>query len=129
MFLLFFVEELEIQDKTILQLAVILSLVGVFALFLISRMYADDFALVGLIQGAEDGAVVSVQGTVQRITVKDNVVFLSLATETVVDATVFTDEQLSLSEGERVKIVGKVNTYKDKKSIVVDQLEKVGNGN
>ena len=117
-------KEVEIKDTFILSFSLIVAVVGVVVLFFLSTMMEDDLSFSGLIQGTDDGNIVDVKGVIQKKTVRDNVVFLTLATETFVDATVFTSDDLDVVEGEHVFLRGEVQTYEGKKSLIVEKLEK-----
>lgn len=118
-------DELEIKDKTILIIAVVSAIVGIAILFFIAEFYQDDIPSNTLMQYNSEGEVVKITGKIKKISETEKVVFLVLLIETTVDATVFTDESLTIHEGDLVEITGKVNTYNDKKSIVVDEMKKV----
>lgn len=118
-------EELEIKDRTILIVAVVSAIIGIAVLFFIAEFYADDIPSNTLVQYNSEGEVVKITGRIKKISETEKVVFLTLVTETTVDATVFTDESIAVNEGDVVEITGKVNTYNDKKSIVVDEIKKV----
>lgn len=118
-------KEVIISDHFILWGSITLAIVGLVILFFLSTILSDDLSMSGLIQGTDDGEVVTVKGVVKRVTQMENVAFISLSTEQLVDATVFTSD-LDLKKGVIVEVTGKVQEYKGKKSIVVDTVKSVG---
>jgi DNA/RNA endonuclease YhcR with UshA esterase domain len=117
-------KEVIISDRFILWGSITLAVVGLVVLFFLSTILSDDLSMSGLIQGTDDGEKVTVKGVVKRVTQKENVAFVSLSTEQLVDATVFTSD-LDLKKGMTVEVTGKIQKYKGKKSIVVDKVKGV----
>ena len=119
-------EELTIKDKFLLTGAVIVAIAGCIILLIISRIYQERLPSNVLLTLTEEGETVKMSGLIGKITTANNTLFLRLKTETFVDATVFKTNTLDIKEGDRITMIGKVNTYKGKKSIIVDEIERTG---
>ena len=110
------------KEATILKIAVVITIIGLLFLF----FYTENVNLeaVERIDTALPEETVKMSGTVSRLTVKENVVFITLEgqrTETV-DVVLFPDHTLYLNEGDHVEIMGTVEEYKGKKEVIASSI-------
>ncbi|PIN74977.1 hypothetical protein COV17_04355 [Candidatus Woesearchaeota archaeon CG10_big_fil_rev_8_21_14_0_10_36_11] len=112
-----------LQEKTILKVALVVTLLGLSFLF----FYAEEFTLeiVDRIDTIPAEEKVRIAGTVTRLSTFENVIFIEVEgqrTETM-DIIVFNDENLYIKEGSYVDITGVVEEYEGKKEVIAESIE------
>lgn len=112
------------QEKTLYHISLSMILVGL-ALLLI---YAEELDLKALerIETIEPAEAVKMYGTITKLSVQDNTLFLELEGSRVEKTTVivFSEEELFLEEGDYVEVSGTVEKYQDKSEIVASKVVK-----
>jgi hypothetical protein len=103
------------QEKTLLQVSVVVALVGVIILFLISGRI--DFNKESIIN-AEGGDSVRVVGVVKSIESSEKFSKINIVYEEEADIVVFDD--INLSEGSIIEVVGTKNKEKE---ILADKIK------
>jgi len=96
------------QEKTLLKLSLICSIVGILVLFLLSStMKSPESPLL------EEDAQYTVQGTIGRITQRDNVTFIDLQKEDELTVVLFKEYPVDLHRGEYIEVIGKASKDKN----------------
>ena len=110
------------KETTLLKLALICSLVGLFLLYFIStKIEIKDYRPNVLSSNAGDD--VKLKGTISKVTDKGNVVFVELSQEFPVSVVVFTNENFSsLKKNDLIEVFGKVQEYNGKNEIVAQKI-------
>lgn len=106
------------RENTLLKLALICSLVGLAALFFISRSLEIDNYKPGLGAGSD----VKVSGKIQEISARDGVAFITLDYETPIEIVLFTKETVGLKENDYVEVTGKIDEYRGKEEIIAQKI-------
>ena len=109
------------KETTLLKIALICSLSGLFILIFIStKIDFRDYRPNELTKNA--GESVKLNGIVAKIRQLENVAFIELNFEAPVTVVVFTDENLTLSNGDNVEIFGKGENYNGKEEIIAQKI-------
>lgn len=108
------------DDKILLRIALLGSVVGVVILLLLSEQIGVQKEVISRLDGVPEGKEVEVVGNVVRFTDKGKVAFLEIAEQKIEAVTVvlFKDRNITLLEGNRVRVTGSVEEYKGKKEIL-----------
>jgi transcriptional antiterminator len=110
------------KESTILKLALLLTVIGLLFLF----FYTENVNLeaVERIDTALPEETVKMVGLITKLTVKENVVFITLEGQRTekVDVVLFPDHELFLNEGDYIEILGTVEEYKGKKEIIASSI-------
>jgi len=110
------------EERDIYKISIIVIIVGLSIL----AFYVDEVSLEGVARLEElpDAEKIKLQGFVEKVTQKDNVVFLKVKGEEIVvnDVIVFDDEPLYVTEGNYVEIDGIVEEYKGKKEVIASEI-------
>ena len=112
------------DEKQILKISLVVSLLGIVALFIISS--GIDLEAVVSLEGIPEEETVVVKGLVGRVSDTEKVVFVEVWNEKIekTTAVVFKDAPLSLVEGDYVEITGTVEDYEGKKEIIGNKVVK-----
>ncbi len=107
------------QDKTLLKLAITASIVGMFAIFLVSEKI-EPYELRAL-ETHENGEIVSLVGEVKDIRNAGTVTILKIDTTQQIDVVVF--EPIDIKRNARLNIVGEVSEYEGKKQVIANEIK------
>ena len=112
------------KEKTLLKIALICSLVGLAALFLASRNFdVRDYGNSPTQLNRNLGEEVKLKGTVDRITKKNDVIFIQVNQNNPVSVVLFKGNgALDLNQGDYIEILGTVRDYRGKNEIVADSI-------
>lgn len=112
------------KEKTLLKIALICSMVGMAALYLVSRnLDVRDYTSLPNRLNGNIGDEVKLKGTVERITKRDDVVFVEVRENAPVSVVLFNgNHALNLNQGDFIEIIGQVRQYKGKNEIVADSI-------
>ena len=112
------------DERFLLKLALIISVVGLIALFIISTNIEINDTTIEKITSEEIEGDVVITGIVKEITEKSGTTFIIIKQESDINVIVFSDN-LNLSKGETVKITGTVEEYQNQKEIIADKIQKI----
>ncbi len=113
------------KEKTLFKIAIACSLVGLAALFYISENFTIEEIKIADIGEDDIGKEVRVIGKVERFSNSDKVAFLKVGQETIeiVDVTLFKEENISLDEGVVIELIGEIDEYNGKQSIIANAIK------
>jgi len=111
------------NEKFLLKLVLLISVLGLILLYMISRNVVVDDTTIEKITNEEIEGKVVVNGIVKEINTKGNTTVLVIGQESDIKVIVFSN--INLSKGEVVKIFGKVSEYNDEKEIIAEKIEKI----
>ena len=113
------------DDKTLLRIALIGSILGIVALFFISSEVGVTQQVISTLDEVPAGQEVEVTGVVLRAVDKDKVMFLEIAEEKIEKTTVvlFKRGNISVSEGDVVTVTGSVEEYEGKNEVIGNKVE------
>jgi len=111
------------KETTLLKIALICSLVGLFVLFIIStridlKSYSQDIVL-----NKNIGDDVQLTGKIIKINQRENVAFIEVSYENPVTVVVFTKDRLNLKNNETIEVIGEVQEYKGKNEIIAQKIK------
>ena len=110
------------KETTLLKTALICSLIGLFALYLIStKIEVNEYRANAL--NKDIGEDVKLKGTVTRITDRGNVVFIEVNQQSPITVVLFTeDDNLKLKNGDSIEVIGEVQEYNGKNEIIAQKM-------
>ena len=113
------------KETTLLKIALICSLLGLFVLYFIStKIEVKDYQ--PNILNKNIGDDVKLKGIVTKITDKGNVVFVEVNQQNPVTIVVFAaNNSLELNKGDSVEVIGKVQEYNGKNEIIAQKIRLV----
>ena len=111
------------QEKLLLKIALIISLVGLLVLYLISDNIAIKEKTLEKITLENKDEMVKVSGIVSKLTDIEKVTIMEITQPTEVTVVLFkgNNESTPIKEGNEVEIIGKVDEYKDKMEIIAQR--------
>ena len=110
------------KETTLLKIALICSLIGLFALYFIStKIETKEYKPNQLNRNIGEDAMLT--GKIAKITDKGNVVFIEVIQQSPVSIVLFTDENnLKLNAGDNIEVIGKIQEYNGKDEIVAQKI-------
>lgn len=111
------------EEKTLLKIAFIFSIVGVVALFLVSENIAPQEIKISEISCADSGKDVKIHGRIAGVDEKEDIVVISVAQEKIIKVVAFKDGKLNLQKGQVIEVEGEVRNYKGNLEIVADKMK------
>ncbi len=104
-----------------------LFILGIVVIALAETVYTAPVIAPGQIGRELLGDRISTSGTVQRIHEADEAAFIQLVENPEITVVKFTDQNLSVHEGEPVNIHGTVDLYHGKLEIITERIKPVKN--
>ena len=113
------------KETTLLKIALICSLVGLFVLYFIStKIEVKDYKT--NILNKNIGEDVKLKGIVTKINDKGNVIFIEVNQQNPISIVVFgNDGNINLKNGDNVEVIGKVQEYNGKNEIIAQKIRLV----
>ena len=113
------------KENILLKIALICSLAGLLILYFISaKIDLKDYKPSELNKNIGDD--VKLKGTVNKITEKDDVVFIEVSHQSPITVVLFTENfNSNLKEGDTVEVTGEVQEYRGKNEIIADKIRVV----
>lgn len=110
------------KENTLLKIALICSLIGLFALYFIStKIEVKDYN--PNIFNKNIGDDVKLKGFVTKITDRGNVVFIDVSHQSPITVVLFTDDDnLKLKGGDSIEVFGEVQEYNGKSEIIAQKI-------
>lgn len=110
------------KENTLLKIALICSLIGLFILYFISiKIEVKDYK--PSLLNKNIGGDVKLIGTVTKITDRGNVVFIEVKQQSPITIVLFTDDNnLKLKNGDNVEVIGEVQEYNGKNEIIAQKI-------
>ena len=111
------------KEKTLLKIALIVSLVGLLVLYIISDNITIKQASIEKITLGNKDEMVKVRGIVSRVTDTDKVTIMEIMQPTEITVVLFkgNNQSMPIKEGNEVEIIGKVDEYNNKLEIVAQR--------
>lgn len=112
------------NDKTLLRIALLGSVVGVVILLLLSEQIGVQKEVISRLDGVPEGKEVEVVGKILRFSDKGKVAFVEIAEQKIeaVNVVLFKDRNITLREGDIVRVTGSVEEYEGKKEILGNRV-------
>tara|TARA_Y100000310_G_C20312809_1_gene637008 strand:- start:360 stop:704 length:345 start_codon:yes stop_codon:yes gene_type:complete len=109
------------KEKTLLNIALIGSLVGLFILYLVSDIMMVEEISLDRIAGIDYGTKVKVKGIVENVINAENVVIFEVMQPNSVTVVLF-ESGVSVSEGDMVEVIGEIEEYEGKREVIGDKV-------
>ncbi len=113
------------EDKNLIKLLLLCSIIGIFLLFLLIETQDLKPIQLNKVQDYKD-QVVKVQGEIEKITIKEKVAFIDIKDQTgnlvLVKFNPKNKEFEQLEQGNNITATGKVQFYQDKWEIILQEL-------
>ena len=107
------------RDSILLKLSLIISILGILALFFISESIKIENVKVSDLEKHKEDTI-KIQGIVEQVTKTESATFLKIKQPALVTVVVF--EPLDLSKGDIVEVTGKVDEYGNEYEVLADKI-------
>jgi len=107
------------KEKTLLKIALICSITGLFILYILSENISIEEKTIDKIDKSNFGEYVKVKGTVDKVINTENVVIIDVVQPQKISVVLFKeDTNISINEGSEVEVIGKVEDYNGEMEII-----------
>lgn len=110
------------EEKNLLKIALISSVVGLFVLYIIADSVSVDEKTISQL---EENDFTSVRGSITRITQKENVTFLDVSQTNKLSVVLFKPDYLDLKQGDFIEAIGTTKIYDNKMELVANEVRKI----
>lgn len=108
------------NEKTLLKLALIMTVTGLLILFFISETIEPKEKPLSQINKENIDAFVKLTGTITSVASKEKVTFIQINKQETAQVILF--DNISLSRGDKVEIIGKITEYNGKLEVIAQQV-------
>ncbi|MBI4147055.1 OB-fold nucleic acid binding domain-containing protein [Candidatus Woesearchaeota archaeon] len=110
------------QEKTLVKLSLIMTLLGLSFLFVYAQLF--DLEPAADIDDSLPSEKVLMKGTVKNLQVTEKAVFFELEGEKIVQTNIilFPDSSIYLREDDHVELTGQVEEYKGEKEVIAEKI-------
>jgi DNA/RNA endonuclease YhcR with UshA esterase domain len=112
------------DEKTLLKIAIIISIVGLAALFFVSSKVETEEKIIDNIDMTDIEKDIRIRGIVSDVVDLEKVMILEVSQPKAITVVVFKDGNISLKEGDIVRITGSVDEYEGEPEIIADEIIK-----
>ena len=109
------------QEKTLLKLALICSLVGILLLFFISNNIDVNEKVISELEGNDVDSSVRINGVVTSFQNRGSVILIDVAQLEKMQVVVF-NSNFTLNKGDSVEITGKIGEYEGNNQLIADKI-------
>lgn len=109
------------DEKTLLKISLLTSIIGTILLFFISLSITENEQSFQLVK---DGDYTVISGKIGKVSSTGNVTFVTMYQTKPVTAVIFEKEYLNLAEGDSVEMRGNVKDYNGQKEFVAEEIRK-----
>jgi len=108
------------KDSLLLRIALATSIIGLCALGLILEITGLQEVSISEAKDLGEDKTVRITGVVERVTNKDKFAIINIMKEEKITVVLF--DNINLSRGQRVEIIGKTKNYKGEKEVIADEI-------
>lgn len=112
------------DEKVLLRIAFIGSLIGLLALYFLSEGIDYSEKTIEKINDEKIQEMFKIKGEVNTVRNQGNVTFLSIKQPSVIDVVVF--DNVSINEGNSVEIIGQGEEYNGKMEVIAHRIRVIG---
>ncbi len=111
------------NEKTLLKIAIISALAGIFLLYLISDNISIDESSIGKIEEEDIGSDVKVKGRVEDVFNGESISIITISQPSDIKIILF--ENVSLSEGDYIEVIGEIEEYEGEMEVIGDRVRRI----
>lgn len=105
------------KEKTLLKIALITSLAGLFILYIVSETIPISETAIDDVDKSDFGKDVKITGFVNKVVVAGNITIIEIEQPKRVSIVLADAVNVNLSEGSTIEVIGKISEYKGKTQI------------
>ena len=109
------------DEKSLLKIALIGSLIGLFALYIVSEVVMIEEITLDRLDGIDYGRNVKVKGVVENVINAENVVIFEVMQPNSVTVVLF-ESGVEVSEGDMVEVIGEIEEYEGKREVIGNKV-------
>jgi len=107
-----------VNEKTLLRIALICTIIGIAVLFFISSNIEVTEKTIDKINKDNLGEDVKVKGVIDRVTQTNSTIFLELTQPQSITIILFSKQNISLEKGDYIEVIGEIDEYEGSLEII-----------
>jgi len=112
------------DDSALIKVSLIVSLLGIFLLFIISDNINLEYSDIGNIKTQDEGRIVRIKGVVKSVRNSEGMIIVEVMQENIVPVVIFKENNISnINKNSFLDIEGEVRNYKGKPEIIADKVK------
>ncbi len=111
------------KEKTLLKIAVISALAGIFALYLISDNIQLDESSIAKIEEEEIGNDVKVKGIVKDVFNGEKISIITITQPEEMKIILY--DNVSVSEGDYIEVIGEIDEYQGEREVIGNRVRRI----
>lgn len=112
------------EDSTLIKISLIISLLGIFLLFIISDNINLDYTDIDNIKNKDEGRIVKIRGIVKNIKNTGKIMIINVMQENMIPVVIFKENNnTNINKDSFVDIEGEVRIYNGKPEIIADKVK------
>lgn len=114
------------QEKSLLKISLICTLIGILFLFFLSEYVIKiDEVAIDKLDEVDIGKDVKIKGFIERITDLDKIALLEVSQLKSVTVVLFKSGNLTITEGDYVEITGEIDEYNGKIEVIGNEIKRL----
>ena len=111
------------QEKTLLKLSIIGSLLGLIILFTLAQKIEIGEKQINKLTTGDIEQSIKITGLVTKVTNREKVMFLEISEKAKVNALLFKKGNITIETGDLIEIKGTVDEYNNQPQIIIDEIK------
>jgi len=112
------------KEKTLLKIAIISALLGVFVLYIISESITIDESSISKIENEELGNDVKVKGVVRDVFNGEKISIVTISQQEEMKIVIM--DNVSINEGDYIEVIGEVEDYNGEREVIGNRVRLIG---
>jgi len=108
------------KENTLLKIAIICALIGIFVLYIISSNISIDESSIGRIEEEDIGSDVKVKGVVRDIYNGEKISIITITQPEEMKIVLY--DNVSLSEGDYIEVIGEIDEYNGEMEVIGNRV-------
>lgn len=111
------------QEKTLLKIAIIGALVGIFLLYIISGRITLDETSISNIENEGIGSDVKIKGVVKEVFNAEKLSIITISQPS--DMNVLLFDNVSIAKGDYIEVIGEVEEYEGEMEVIGNRVRRI----
>lgn len=112
------------KEKTLLKIAIICALAGIFILYLISDNITIDESSIGKIEEEQIGNDVKVKGVVKDVFNGERISIITITQPEEMKIILY--ENVTVEEGDYIEVIGEIDEYNGELEVIGNRVRRIG---
>lgn len=108
------------KDSTLLRISLTTTIIGLISLFIILQTVELEETSFDSLNDKDEDEIVKIKGVIEKVTNKAELTIITLSQKVLLKGVIF--ENITLSKGLEVEVIGRVSNYNGEKEILIEKI-------